>query len=134
MTASCEFRRLFRTCGQPGIAICQYCGDGFCEEHGVRQADGQEICGRSLCQRKKADLEEHLVYKRSVTQRNGERLCGDASCGQAPAGQCSKCRGFFCLDHVEGREIEERRGSAVIRVRGALCSHCHQRQRVWLRR
>lgn len=131
MITSCGFRHLLRTCGRPGVALCQYCGDSFCEQHGAGQADGQEICNRPLCQRKKADLERHLAYKESVARRNGERLCGEANCGRAPAGQCSKCRGFFCVSHLEAREIEERRGSTVVRVRGSLCRPCVKRRRLW---
>lgn len=130
---SCQFRRRFSACGRPGIAICQYCGHSFCEQHGARLADGQEICSRSLCQQKKADLQQHLVYKESVAQRNHERRCGDANCHQPPAGQCSKCRGFFCLRHLKAREIEERRGSTVVRVRASLCRRCLQRRRLWSR-
>lgn len=133
MITSCEFRRRFRACGLPGIAICQYCGRSFCGQHGARLADGQEICARSVCQRKKADLERHFAYRESVAQRNHERLCGDANCGQAPAGQCSKCRGLFCSRHLEKREIEQRRGGTVVRVRGSLCHHCLNRRRLWSR-
>ncbi|OGO51288.1 MAG: hypothetical protein A2148_00345 [Chloroflexi bacterium RBG_16_68_14] len=131
MTTSCRFRRFLRTCGQPGVALCQYCGDSFCEQHGSRLADGQEICNRPLCQQKKADLERYFVHKEAVALRNGERLCGNPSCGRAPAGQCSKCRGFFCLPHLEAQEVEERRGSTVLRVRGSLCRHCVSRRRLW---
>ena len=130
---SCEFRRRFRTCGQAGIAICQYCGSSFCEQHGARLEDGQEICSRPLCRRKRADLEQHLVYKESVAERNGERLCGEAKCGQPPVGACSKCRGLFCLGHLGQGAIEERRGSTVVRVRASLCGRCRKRRSLWLR-
>ena len=131
MVTTCEFRRLFRTCGQPGIAICQYCGSTFCTRHGTRLAEGQEICARSTCQRKKADLEQHFVYKEDVVRRNRERLCGEADCEQRPGGQCSKCSGLFCLRHVENRQIEERRGAASVRVRSSVCGHCFKRRSLW---
>lgn len=134
MLASCQFRRRFRTCGEPGVAICQYCGRSFCQQHGERLADGQEICDGSGCQWKKADLERHFVYKELVMRRNRERLCGADDCGQAPSGQCSKCRGLFCLRHLHEKEIEERRGSAAVRVRGSLCRHCLKRLGLWSRR
>lgn len=131
MITSCEFRRRFRRCGQPGIAICQYCGRSFCGQHGSRLADGQEICRRPICRRKRADLEQHFAYKESVARRNHERLCGNANCGQPPAGQCSKCQGLFCIRHLGQRELEERRSGAVARVRGSLCRHCRWRRVVW---
>lgn len=134
MTASCGIHRWFRTCGQPGAGLCQYCGRTFCERHGDRLADRQEICVRKSCQRKKADLARHVLYKESVAQRNGERLCGSAGCGRAPAGQCSKCRGLFCFAHLEDRQIEERRGSTTVRVHGSLCHHCLKRRRLWAQR
>lgn len=134
MVTTCEFRRRFRTCGEPGIAICQYCGSTFCARHGGRLADGQEICARSTCQQKKADLERHLVYKEDVVRRNHERLCGEAGCQQRPGGQCSKCGGFFCLSHVENREIEERQGTTSVRVRSSVCGHCFKRRNIWSKR
>jgi hypothetical protein len=134
MITSCQVQRLFRTCGRPGVAICQYCGRSFCEQHGDRLADGQEICRRTSCQKKKADLAQHFVYKESVARRNDERLCGAADCVRPPTGQCSKCRGFFCLRHLQDQEIEERRGSTAVRVRGSLCHNCHKRRRLWSQR
>lgn len=131
MVTTCEFRRRFRTCGQPGIAICQYCGSTFCARHGARLAEGQEICARSTCQRKKTDLEQHLVYKEDVVRRNHERLCGEAKCEQRPGGQCSKCGGLFCLHHVENREIGERRGATLVRLRSSVCGHCFKRRSLW---
>lgn len=131
MVTTCEVRRRFRVCGQPGVAICQYCGRSFCAEHGGRLRDGQEICSRPTCQRKKADLERHLVYKEAVARRNRERLCGNGGCGQRPAGQCSKCRGFFCFRHLEERETEEGRGATVVRRRASLCRHCSRRRSLW---
>lgn len=134
MITSCQVQRRFRRCGQPGVAICQYCGRSFCEQHGDRLADGQEICDRANCQRKKADLAQHFVYKESVARRNHEGLCGAVGCDQPATGQCSKCRGFFCLRHLQDREIEERHGSTAVRVRGSLCLHCLKRRRLWSQR
>ncbi len=128
---TCEVRRRFRTCGRSAVATCQYCGRTFCEQHGSQLTDGQEICGRSICQQKRAELERHFLYKETVAARNRERLCGVASCGDRIGGQCSKCRGFFCLRHVEERELEERRGFTVTRRPGSLCRHCDKRRRLW---
>ncbi len=133
MVMTCQVRRRFRTCGQSGVATCQYCGRTFCDEHGSRLADGQEICSRSTCQQKKAELERHFLYKEVVAVRNSEQLCGVASCDQRIAAQCSKCRGLFCLRHLEERELEKRRGSSVTRQMGSLCRHCDKRRRLWAR-
>ncbi len=133
MTA-CEVRRRFRSCRQAGIAVCQYCGRIFCEQHGAQLTDGQEICDSRRCQQKRADLERHVVYKAWVTGRNSERLCGEADCGRAPAGQCSKCRGLFCYGHLRAHEIEERRGSSIVRVAASLCRHCLNRRDLWAKR
>jgi len=131
VVTSCEVRQRFRNCGQPGIAICQYCGQSFCAQHGARLADGQEICSRSTCQRKKADLERHFAYKEGVGRRNEERRCGEADCDEWPGGQCSKCGGLFCPRHLEQREVEQRRSATTTRVRGSLCRHCRKRRNLW---
>lgn len=131
MITNCELRRRFRACGQAGIAICQYCGRSFCEEHGARLRDGQEICSRPICAQKRADLEEHTAYKQAVAQRNAERSCGREGCERQVSGQCSKCAGLFCAAHLDERAIEERRGATVVRVWGSLCPHCAKRRRLW---
>lgn len=131
MVTACEIRRRFRACGRPRVALCQYCGRSFCGEHGTRLADGQEICTRPTCERKRADVERHLVYKEVAARRNSERLCGDVACGRQPQGQCSKCGCFFCLRHVEERVLEERQGATVVRRRASLCGHCIRRRSLW---
>jgi len=129
----CELKRSFRACGVPGMAVCQYCGRSYCASHGERLADGQEICQRPTCQRKKADIERHFAYKDGVTQRNGGRLCGYEDCAEAPGLQCSKCKGLFCVRHLTEEAIEERRAEGVVRVRATLCRHCSKRRGLWSR-
>ena len=131
MVTNCEIRVRFRGCGRAGIAVCQYCGRTFCDEHGDRLEDGQEICGRSTCQRKKEDLEQHGIYKGAVAERNRQRLCGFGDCGDGASGQCSKCQGLFCLRHLEEREIAERRDAVSVRLRVSLCRHCLKRRAIW---
>lgn len=131
MVSTCETSSFLRKCGRPGIAICQYCGSSFCDEHGDRHDDGQEICARKVCQQKKADLEHYFVYKAAVTERNESRLCGDPACEEPPLGQCSKCRGLFCAGHLEQRDIDVQRATETARVRGVLCPHCRRRRRLW---
>ena len=131
MVGQCEIRGILRTCGRPGVAVCQYCGRTFCDDHGERLADGQEICHRSTCQAKKADLARHTEYKAAVAQRNDRRLCGQDECEASPVGQCSKCRGLFCLAHLEERTFDERRGSKTVQRVGSLCQHCARRRSLW---
>jgi hypothetical protein len=131
---SCQIKGRFRACGKPGIAVCQYCGRSFCEAHGTRLDDEQEICVRETCQAKKADVERFAVYKTEVVARNEQRLCGDPACALAPGGQCSKCQGLFCLDHLSEREIDQWQGGQMARVRGVLCPHCLRRRSLWERR
>lgn len=129
----CRVRRGFWPCKQTAIATCQYCGRPFCERHGVTLEDGQEICSRDRCQRKREDLERHLIYKREVARRNAQGLCGHLSCGSAFGGQCSKCRGFFCARHLESRDDLVRRGSQRVRQRTSMCLHCWSRRSLWSR-
>lgn len=133
MVSTCETSRFLSSCGRPGIALCQYCGSSFCDQHGERHDDGQEICYRKVCQRKKADLQRHFAYKAIVGERNDRRLCGDPDCSETPGGQCSKCAGAFCVSHLEQREIEVQRAEGAARVRGALCPHCRRRRGLWSR-
>jgi hypothetical protein len=130
----CETRHWFRWCGRPGLAVCQYCGRTFCDRHGARADDGQEICASGRCQRKKADLQRHFAYKEAVAARNREQRCGDPNCRAAVAGECSKCGGLFCRGHLEEAQIEEGRGLRTVILRASLCRHCGRRQALWRRR
>jgi hypothetical protein len=129
----CQVRGGFRRCGQTATAICQYCGRPFCEQHGVILDDGQEICSRDRCQRKRRDVERHLVYKREVARRNAEGLCGHPSCASPFAGQCSKCRGFFCARHLESRDDLVMQRGQQVRQRSSMCLHCWSRRGLWSR-
>lgn len=131
MPANCEIRRRLRACGQSGIATCQYCGRRFCPEHGSRLNDGQEVCSRSACQGKRADLERYDEYRETVAKRNSDRLCGVEACDRQIGVQCSKCDGGFCSDHVAARTYESRRDGAAVTVRGSLCRYCTRRRKVW---
>lgn len=131
MIVVCEVKRFMRVCGQPGLAVCQYCGRAFCERHGGRHDDGQEICARDRCQRKKVELQEHFAYKNNVAARNREQLCGEPNCRAFGEGQCSKCGGLFCRGHLEAMQIEEGRGLQTVVLRASLCRHCRRRRKLW---
>jgi hypothetical protein len=134
VVGSCQIKGRFRACGKPGAAVCQYCGRTFCEVHGMRLDDAQEVCARSTCQEKKADVERFMLYKGTATDRNERGGCGTAACGSAPGGQCSKCQALFCIEHLSEHEIEIWQGGSMVSVRGALCPYCVSRRRLWERR
>jgi len=133
MITTCETKRFLRFCRRPAVAVCQYCGRSFCDAHGGRQADGQEICSRDRCQQKKADLVRHLAYREAVAERNRERRCGEPNCRSGGGGQCSKCNGLFCLAHLQQEDLEERQGYSRVVRRASLCRHCRQRRGLWAR-
>ena len=131
MVIRCEISRRFRACGRPGIAVCQYCGRSFCEDHGDMLEDGQEICDETTCRKKKEDLIRHLAFKETVDGRNAERQCGEEPCTVEPQYQCSKCEGLFCPSHLREREVKTRDGATA---RASVCGHYHKRRKLWSRR
>ena len=131
LRGACELRRLVRRCTRPAAGTCQYCGRAFCGDHGILMDGGQEICGRSRCQRKRIDLERHLRYKAVVRQRNTENQCGVPGCQTRPGGQCSRCRGFFCDRHLANRDLSVREGRAWVRLPASMCEHCWRRRPLW---
>ena len=135
LISKCEIKGgLFtRECGGDAAGLCQYCGRPFCRKHGEKQADGQEICSRRFCIAKRDDLVVHLVYKDAVLARNDAERCGVAGCNGALAGQCIRCRGFFCIQHVDGREEKIFENQVMVTQIASLCYHCWERRPIWLR-
>lgn len=131
LSGACELKRFARRCAHPAAGTCQYCGRAFCSDHGLVLDDGQEICSRPRCQRKRVDLERHLRYKAFVRQRNAERQCGVPRCQAVPAGQCSRCRGFFCGRHLDNRDMQVREGRVWVRLPASMCEHCWRRRPLW---
>jgi hypothetical protein len=128
MVKNCELSRRFRRCNAAGVAVCQYCGNSFCADHGERSANGQEICSQTTCTRKKEDLARHFAYREEVAERNQDSRCGQESCDSGPQVECAKCKGRFCLRHVQERTFNLRDGAPA---RGLICSHCHGRRKIW---
>lgn len=95
--------------------------------------DGQEICGRRICQAKMADLARHLQYKETVQRRNNLGHCGIEGCAPAAAGQCSCCQDLFCAAHLHHRIQTVRLDGRLWRQPVSLCDHCWQRQAIWAR-
>ena len=130
MVTTCETKRRFRTCGKPGMAVCQYCGRSFCDEHGERLEDGQEICDDNNCAAKRDDLVRYFAYREEAERRNEEQLCGQTECGSGPQIACAKCRASFCAEHVRDRDFEQRDGTPG---RGPVCDYCEKRRKIWRR-
>jgi hypothetical protein len=123
---------LFR-CRGKAIALCQYCGRHFCEQHAELIAEHESVCSRRNCVAKRRDLIKHLEYKEAVFARNATKQCGIEGCKHSPEGLCARCRGFFCGRHVETRDelilVNNVRTSRM----ATLCRHCWDRRPIWTR-
>jgi hypothetical protein len=128
---ACELRRGLSACGRQADGTCQYCGRTFCVEHGSRLDDGQEICSRSNCEKKRRDIIAFDTYKGLAAGENANGTCGEPSCRLAPTSECAKCRAGFCTPHVRTRDIEEYRAGRTIERRAMLCSYCDGRRGLW---
>ncbi len=133
MIAICEVKSGFFRCKSPSVGRCIYCGRPFCAEHGVIQADGQEICSRKECVDKRDDLVVHLAYKAAVEERNLTRHCGVESCRAEMTGECVRCHGVFCDRHVEKRTEKVFENKVALQRVASLCDHCYKRRGIWLK-
>ncbi len=125
----CAHRSRWRRCGQPAIGMCQYCGGGFCTDHGEQFNVHEEVCARSRCQAKKADLAAHLEFRASARQRNATALCGEPACATPPHARCERCTAEYCAQHLQQQEITDSR-SGEMRM-AILCRHCRSRIPLW---
>ncbi|HEY7268321.1 MAG TPA: hypothetical protein VH951_00710 [Dehalococcoidia bacterium] len=131
-TQTCGLKKsLFGVCGGPGRGICVYCGRSFCDQHGIVQEDGQEICLRKECVAKREDLVRHLAYKDLVGRLNDRRACGIPNCRSELAAQCIRCKGFFCVGHVHQRDEMVLENSVRVHHMATLCQHCYNRRGIW---
>jgi hypothetical protein len=130
---TCQIKKGLFSCARDAAGVCIYCGRPFCESHGVRLEDGQEICSRRFCVAKRDDLVVHLAYKEAVSKRNEQRQCGLDGCAHVVAGRCVRCSGYFCGKHVDAREEAIFEGPVKVRRMATLCHHCHARRPIWLR-
>jgi hypothetical protein len=134
MTSACELRRGLGACGSPVVAVCQYCGSSFCEAHGVRLPDGQEVCSRSTCDKKRRDMLAFEEYKAAAGERNTAGSCGQPGCSLRPTSECAKCHAGFCDPHLRHREIEEYRAGRTTPRLASLCRFCDKRRGLWKKR
>lgn len=115
------------------MAHCQYCGRGFCAQHGERMGDGEEVCARRTCQMKQADVQTHLVYRKAAQARSARGFCGVAECSAPRWGQCSRCEALFCQAHLHARDELRSRGLLATARPSSLCDHCLARRKLWSR-
>ena len=129
----CEQRGRLRACRRGLAGQCQYCARGFCGEHGERFGEGEEVCQRSRCQAKKADLARHVAFRAEARERNAAGECGMPGCASAEATDCQRCGPSYCVAHLQetiGTVMHQGEpGSDVFR----LCVHCVERAAIWER-
>jgi hypothetical protein len=131
MDAHCGFGRLFSRCRRPVGAICQYCGRGYCDQHGSLGAADEQICARERCQAKVVDLAAHLIFRERALLRNRHGLCGIEGCMEERSGQCSKCEGTYCEQHLWDGTETVREGIVRFTRPAAFCEHCRARRKLW---
>ena len=127
----CEHRGRIRRCRDPLLGQCQYCARGFCARHGEIQDDGQEICVEDRCQRLRADVAQHLVFKAEARERNADSYCGEPACAQPHSLLCDRCNCRFCEDHLRQIIMTIPRGGELQTEAIMICDHCHSRLPLW---
>lgn len=133
MPSTCQLGRFFRRCQTATAGCCQYCGRAFCALHGQRLESGEEVCARDRCQRKVAELRQHLEYRAAAQARSARGFCGAPDCGEQRWGQCSRCKALFCQRHLHERAMGSRRTLQAAPRFASLCDHCLARRRLWSR-
>ena len=128
---SCEHRGRIRRCRESMIGQCQYCARGFCRRHGAIEDDGQEICAADRCQRLRADVAQHLVFKSEARQRNQQSRCGEPACAQAHSQACDRCGCRYCGEHMRQLIMTVPRGGELQTEAVAICDHCRARLPLW---
>jgi hypothetical protein len=131
--SACTAAGRFRSCSQPVVETCQYCGRRFCAAHAYFREGFDAVCIRKPCRRKHDDLQQHLGYRQRVGQRNAAGLCGIENCGPHPRTECSLCRGHFCEAHISERMYPFRDGRVVIERPASVCKWCWDRRKLWRR-
>lgn len=129
--AGCDHRGRVLGCRRALVGQCQYCARGFCDRHGERFGEREEVCKRPSCQAKRLDLVAHLAFRATAVIRNGESCCGQPGCEAEPGQDCERCRAHYCVVHLQ----EEMTTLATYGARGIevlrLCDHCAERMEIW---
>lgn len=122
---------LRRGCGRPALSTCVYCAEAFCERHGERGPDYEDVCSRSVCQRKRDDVAAHNAWRGRQMAANQLSMCANEQCQERMRHECSQCRLRFCAEHVSERHITSRVTMPPTRVLALLCDHCASRRDLW---
>lgn len=122
---------LRRACGREVIASCVYCGEPFCESHGDRGPDFQDVCHRRACAAKQEDLRVHTAWRVQVAVSNRVSICAEIECGERMRFSCSQCRLLFCDTHVREHDVKDTRVQPPQKKRALVCAHCIERRKVW---
>lgn len=129
----CTFSRGFLRggCGRDASGQCVYCGEAFCDDHGVHGEDYLEVCNRPKCRAKLDDVQSHQDWIRRMRVANDLKICAIEVCRAPMQHECSRCRLLFCTDHLRAMEITDRRTDPPRRVAAVLCNHCAARRKLW---
>ena len=131
--SNCQLKRGLFRCRAKAVGSCQYCGRHFCDRHTELIEELQEVCSREYCVAKRQDLVKHLAYKDDVLGRNADGACGIDGCEQEMQSQCGRCRGRFCVAHVQVDQETVMDNWARERRLATLCEHCAVRRPIWRR-
>ena len=118
-------------CGLTAIALCVYCGEPFCDQHGERHSDYADVCSRRRCRAKYFDVHAH---HESIEQRRGANrvaVCAHEGCQERLRHRCARCLLDFCAEHISERDVSNPDGSVRGKIRMVICDHCHDRRKLW---
>lgn len=120
-------------CGRPPITECVYCGHPFCEAHGERGPDFTDACHRKRCRAKLRDVIAHQEWRNHVRHANAVSMCAQEDCAERMHHQCSRCRLFFCGEHVSQVTIVYHDVQPARKDLALACGHCKERRKLWSR-
>jgi hypothetical protein len=118
-------------CGRDASGQCVYCGETFCDEHGIHGEDYLEVCDRWKCRAKLDDVRLHQDWVSRMRSANDVQICAGEWCRVPMQHQCMRCRLMFCTEHLRAMEIKERRYDPPRQMAAVLCEHCVARRKLW---
>ena len=127
----CELGGRLRGCRRRLSGQCQYCARGFCEKHGERFGEHEEVCERESCQAKKNDLLAYQQFKIEAAARNDTNRCGIDPCELRPETFCERCSAHYCIEHLSQHVVEVVRGFERAPEMLRLCTYCVARISIW---
>ncbi|MCL4230441.1 MAG: hypothetical protein KJ053_02570 [Dehalococcoidia bacterium] len=127
----CRAGGRFSRCPDLSQHSCQYCGRGFCANHGYFVEADEAVCSRRHCRARHDDLVRHLLYLERAGQLNRVGLCGLEGCNRPHQFQCSLCRAHFCESHLAERRYPFSEGWSRVERWVSVCADCWNRRKVW---